>query len=512
VTRQEGERDWSAREEQRTQLEQAVVGTVLVDPRQYAEVAEVITADMLRYTPARITWDLLGRRIAAGEPTDYLALQLALPEDDLRRIGGPVGFSVLAGHSVGQALWHAERLRQHVIRETATGYLHGAISRIEQDDELDAALADVSASLTELGNATAEVPTSDWAEVDLSPVLDGTYKPVQPTVGARNDGIGLFYPGRVNGIQGESEAGKSWVALICCLVEINRHNHTFYLDFEDSEEGTVGRLLLLGAVPEDIRTYFHYIRPATAPTIATVKALARRISSLGASLAILDGVTEAMTMMGLELKENTEIAKFGRTFLRPLADTGAAVVSLDHVVKSTESRGRYALGGVHKLNAVDGVQYMLEAVHPFGVNSEGRSRLRVAKDRPAQVRRHALPGGKNPMHWFADLVITWRSDDFSEAYLYPPIQRDDDTAEMTVGEEKEAREEAEIEERREKVRAALAKAGEPLTTNGITARVPGRPALTRAAIARLVDDGEIVTASGPRASVLHSLAPKGGVE
>lgn len=511
MTEHDGAPEWGARDEQRTQLEQAVVGTVLVDPRQFAEVAEVITADMLRYTPARIVWDLLTKRIGEGEPTDYLALQLALSEDDLRRIGGPVGFSILGGHSVGEALWHAERLRKHARREQITGHLRGAISRIEQDDDLDAALDDVSTSLADLGEVAAEAPTSDWGEVDLSPVLDGTYKPVQATVGARNDGVGLFYPGRVNGIQGESEAGKSWVALVCCLVEINRGNHVFYIDFEDSEEGIVGRLLLLGANPDDVRTYFHYIRPASAPAMSTIKALCRRVAALETTLVALDGVTEAMTMMGLELKENTEIAKFGRMLLRPLADTGAAVVSLDHVVKSTESRGRYALGGVHKLNAVDGVQYMLEAVRPFGVNTEGCSRLRVAKDRPAQVRRHALPGGKNPMHWFADLVIAWKSDDFSEAHLYPPIQHDDDPAEMTAKEERAAQEEAEVKERTEAVIKALSKAAEPLSKTSVEELVPGRASITRRALTRLVHEGRVETTTGPRNAVLHSV-PKGDAE
>lgn len=511
MTEHDGAPQWSARDEQRTQLEQAVVGTVLVNPRQFADVAEVITSDMLRYTPARIVWDLLSKRIETGEPTDYVALQLALSEDDLRKIGGPVAFSVLGGHSVGDALWHAERLRKHVRREKITGCLRGTISRIEQDDDVDAALGDLGTALGDLGDTSGEAPTSDWAEVNLDPVLDGSYKPPQPSVGARSDGVGLFYPGRVNGIQGESEAGKSWVALVCCLVEINRGNHVFYLDFEDSEEGIVGRLLLLGAVPDDVRTYFHYIRPSTAPTMATVKALCRRVGGLEATLVILDGVTEAMTMMGLELKENTEIAKFGRTLLRPLADTGAAVVSLDHVVKSTESRGRYALGGVHKLNAVDGVQYMLEAVHPFGVNAAGRSRLRVAKDRPAQVRRHALPGGKNPMHWFADLVIEWRSDDFSEAFLYPPIQHDDDPAEMTAKEEREAQEEAEVKERAEAVIKALSKASEPLSKTSVEELVPGRASITRRALTRLVHEGRVETTTGPRNAVLHSV-PKGGAE
>ncbi|MFE1249670.1 AAA family ATPase [Streptomyces sp. NPDC058766] len=431
---------WGARDDERTSLERAVVGTALLNPQQFTDLAEIIDPGMLRHAPARLIWDLLSQRIAAGEPTDYVALQLAMPEEDLKRIGGPPVFSTLGQHSVGDARWHAEQLQQLHVRKQLAAQLRGALARVERDKDIDGALSVVS-DLDSYVTGSSTAPT-DWEDVDLGPVLDGSHKPLNATVGARDDGIGLFYPGRVNGIQGESEAGKSWVALICCLIETNRGNHVFYLDFEDSEDGVVDRLRLIGAAPETIRARFHYIRPGSAPTPGVVGAVARRVEQYRATLVVVDGVTEAMTLLGLELKENSEIAAFGRKFLRPLADTGAAVVSLDHVVKSSESRGRYALGGVHKLNAVNGVQYMLEAVRPFGVGTEGRSRLRIAKDRPAQVRKNALPGGRNPLHWFADLVLTSESDDFAEAHLYPPIQRPDDPAEMTAEEEKNAKEEA----------------------------------------------------------------------
>ncbi|WP_158824634.1 DnaB-like helicase N-terminal domain-containing protein [Streptomyces sp. NRRL F-5527] len=201
MTRQEEAPEWSVRDQQRMELEQAVVGTVMMSPREYAEVAEIVHADMFRHPQTRIVWDLLGRRITAGEPTDFLALQLALPEADLKQIGGPVAFSLLASHSVGSALWHAERLRHHVIRDQITGVLRGAITRVQQDDDVDATLEAVTTALTDLGTAAPQGGASDWAEVDLTAVLDGTHKPAQPTVGARNDGVGMFYPGRVNGIQ-----------------------------------------------------------------------------------------------------------------------------------------------------------------------------------------------------------------------------------------------------------------------------------------------------------------------
>ncbi|MFF5004107.1 hypothetical protein ACFY3G_14830 [Streptomyces phaeochromogenes] len=498
---------WGAREEAALDHSKVVVGTAMHNPDHFSALAEVVTPDMLRDTPARAVWDLLAQRIPAGLPVNYVALHHAMPEEVLKKIGGPVVFSILGDHNVGDALWHAEELRRITVRDRIAAKLRGALTRIEHDDDLEAAIEVALTAVTDLDTFAAGAKTSgsDWDDVDLSPVLSGSYKPSLPTVGARDDGVGLFYPGRVNGIQGESEAGKSWVALISCLVEINRGNHVFYLDFEDSEEGVIGRLLLIGGIPEVIAERFHYVRPGGAPSPMLLKAFVSRVREFEATLVVVDGVTEAMTMMGLELKENTDIAKFGRMLLRPLADTGAAVVPLDHVVKSSESRGRYSLGGVHKLNAVDGVQYMLEAVRPFGINTEGRSRLRVAKDRPAQVRKNALPGGKSAMHWFADLVIKSDGDEFAEAHLYAPIQRVDDPAEMTVEDEKQARAEAEIAERGEAVLKALAKVTEPLSQTAIENLMPGRASVTRRALTRLVHDGRVQVTEGPRKATLHSL-------
>ncbi|MFI1726903.1 DnaB-like helicase N-terminal domain-containing protein [Streptomyces sp. NPDC020489] len=505
---------WGAREEARLDLEKAVVGTALLNSGQFSALAEVVTPDMLRHAPARAVWDLLAQRISADLPVDYGALHQAMPKDLLKKIGGPAVFSLLGSCNVGDALWHAEELRRITIRDRIAAKLRGALTRIEHDDDLEAAIEVALTAVTDLDTFAAGAKTSgsDWDDVDLSPVLSGSYKPSLPTVGSRDDGIGLFYPGRVNGIQGESEAGKSWVALISCLVEINRGNHVFYLDFEDSEEGVIGRLLLIGGTPDVIAERFHYVRPGGAPSPMLLKAFVKRVREFEATLAVVDGVTEAMTMMGLELKENTDIAKFGRMLLRPLADTGAAVVPLDHVVKNNESRGRYSLGGVHKLNAVDGVQYMLEAVRPFGINTEGRSRLRVAKDRPAQVRKHALPGGKNPMHWFADLVIRSEGDEFAEAHLYPPIQRSDESDEATAERDQLAKENAEIEERAQEVLRVLAKAEAPLSKTSIEERVLGRGSVTRKAVERLVSDGRIIRTTGPRRATLHTIPPQQGAK
>jgi hypothetical protein len=61
------------------------------------------------------------------------------------------------------------------------------------------------------------------------------------------------------------------------------------------------------------------------------------------------------------------------------------------VTKAEEARDRYALGAVHKLNALDGAQYLLDDRRQFGVGITGTSMVRIAKDRPGQLRVHALP-------------------------------------------------------------------------------------------------------------------------
>ncbi|MER7801207.1 DnaB-like helicase N-terminal domain-containing protein [Streptomyces parvulus] len=496
--------------------ERAVLGGMLLSPHVIPDVVEILEGPEFYNRHHETIYHTLVDLSARGEPVDPLSLTEALRKTgNLQRVGGVTYLHALvdAVPIAANAPAYAATVRDIAARRsilTATTEVDQLVRSGQGDlaEVIDLVREKISRA-TE-GTTARPADATGWTFSDLTPVLDGTHKPQQPVVGARDDGIGLFYPGRVNGIQGESEAGKSWVALISCLVEINRGNHVAYLDFEDSEAGVVSRLLLIGAQPDDIRQLFHYVRPGSTPTPVQLRQFVARIGDLGPSLIIVDGVTEAMVMMGLELTDNSEVAKFGRMLLRPLADTGAAVVPLDHVVKNNESRGRYALGGVHKLNAVDGVQYMLEAVRPFGINTEGRSRLRIAKDRPAQVRRHALPGGRNPMHWFADLVIRSEGEEFAAAHLYPPIQHTDDPQDTAAVKDKAAQEEADIKDREGAVLAALAKATEPMSKNALEELIPGRASVTRRALTRLVHAGRVATEQGPRKATLHRLPPKDG--
>lgn len=334
--------------------------------------------------------------------------------------------------------------------------------------------------------ADADTGAESWMPVDLGPILDGTFVAPQPTVGYRNDGVAMFYPGRIHSVFAEPEAGKTWLMILASAGELRSGNDVLYIDFEDSPEGIVPRLLAVGVPPQSIRDHFHYIRPSVSPGPAGTAYLTEAITPT-TTLATIDGVTEAMSIFGLKPKEDTDIAAFWRRLPRLIANCGPAAVLLDHVVKDRESRGRWATGSQHKLAGLNGSAFTLEAVHPFGIGMTGRSRLLVTKDRPAQVRRHAVHSKVGS--WFADMVVESKPDGSVFANLYPPLEREPGPFRPTSI--------------MKAISDVLVKAAQPMGFRDIKSRVEGKDEYIRKALALLEDEGYITTSPGPRGATLH---------
>jgi hypothetical protein len=316
-----------------------------------------------------------------------------------------------------------------------------------------------------------------WMPVDLTDVLDGTWQPPKPTVGLRIDGIGLFYPGKMHTVSSESEAGKTWFALAACRDEILRGNHVEYIDFEDDEGSVTARLITLGLDAKRIKQFFHYIRPESAIFLApNENDVDATLAAYQPTLAVVDGITEAMTLHELNPLDNADAAKFGRLVPRRLAKGGAAVASLDHVTKAAEGRGRYAIGAVHKLNALNGAAYILENRNPFGIDRRGVSTVRIAKDRPGQLRKHAVPSSSG-MFWFADLIVDTTLNGLAEgaASVVPAAPRDDQKPTVIMG----------------RICAALTGEPEGLSQHVLCTVVTGKAETIRIGLAHLVADGYV---------------------
>jgi AAA domain len=223
-----------------------------------------------------------------------------------------------------------------------------------------------------------------WHERDLASVIagltDGTLTRPAPTVGRRDDGICIFYPGRVNSLFGDSGDGKTFVAQTTAVQEIEAGNHVLWVDFEDDEIGTVGRLLDLGSDPDTVLSRFHYFSPNEPFGLISQDYFQQLTQQHNPTLAVVDSAGEAMSVEGIDPNKDEQVAKWVRRLPRFLAQLGPAVVFVDHTAKARDG-ALFAIGSQRKRAAVTGAAYLVEVIRELGQGREGRSKLTTAKDR-----------------------------------------------------------------------------------------------------------------------------------
>lgn len=233
---------------------------------------------------------------------------------------------------------------------------------------------------------------ASWRPVDLQPFIDGNHEAPAAEYLHRSDGHALLYPGRLHSLSGEPESGKSWLMVAAAAQLFDEYDDAavVYIDFEDTPQSVVARLLAAGVAAATVARRFVYVRPE-APVVDRMQLYELALAAdMTVRLVVLDGVTEGMVLHGLDPLSNTDIARWREQVVRPLVAgcNQAATVELDHVVKDKEARGRYALGGIHKLAGVD-VAYGVKVLVPFGRGRDGTLKLTVHKDRPGHVRGFA---------------------------------------------------------------------------------------------------------------------------
>jgi hypothetical protein len=288
------------------------------------------------------------------------------------------------------------------------------------------------AAVEGVGTATVvapEIEATSWEPVDLTDALAGADIP-PPTILARTDGLRLLYPGRTHAFIGESESCKTWAALLAAREVMETGQMVLWIDFEDEPRGTVSRLRSLGVPVETIASRLHYLHPEEALVDrqgrATVgnAALGRLLETYSYGLAVIDGVTEGMTVEGLDPLGTDAAAIWSRRLAKRIAVTGPAVVALDHVPKSSDNRGRYAIGSQHKIAGLTGASYVFEVGKPLARATtapvEGSVTVKVTKDRPGYVR--GFTTSSETMPTVAVLELTAHPDGGVTGRLVPPSQ------------------------------------------------------------------------------------------
>lgn len=221
---------------------------------------------------------------------------------------------------------------------------------------------------------------------------------VKPTVGRfieneSSNGGGLFYAGKVNEIHGPSESGKTMIVLAVVAQEIRDGNSVAMYDMEDSGEGIVERLVdVFGLTLDQVDDRFWYFNPEVPFDDDMLDDLSK-IPDL--TLCVIDAVTEGMSMIGLDGRNENDVATWYNSFPKRIAGIGPAVVVIDH---TSNDRPDKAIGSQHKKSGISGVSYTAEPVRPFVVGGKGHLRLAIAKDRPGGVRSDSLPRDDRQHH------------------------------------------------------------------------------------------------------------------
>lgn len=224
---------------------------------------------------------------------------------------------------------------------------------------------------------------------DLSWILTGQPpEPIPPTYVVRTDGTALFYRGRVNGLFGDPESGKTWIAQIGIIEALQRGERAAMIDVDhNGADHTAARLLLLGARPEHLADpdRYRYYEPEDADELRNAVA---ELTAWRPAYVLLDSLGEMLPMLGAGSNDNDEISAALRTLCLPLARTNACVVHVDHLPKSHEARATgFAIGGTAKKRATDGGYIRVQSVTKPTPGGIGRSSLYIEKDRTGELRK-----------------------------------------------------------------------------------------------------------------------------
>lgn len=292
--------------------------------------------------------------------------QGAAGTSDLMAAAGSVGPEVLK-HRVRELVASSvDRQR----RKLAADYADKRITFGEYSREI--------VRLDQRDSACGGLPPSPPKFADFAALMAQGFKRELPTICQIAEGRFLLYPGRLNEIHGEPSTGKTNIALCICAEIMHDGGQVLYLDPEDNAVGIGSRFLALGGRQEDLLERFHYVQSPEPQDFAGLHAWAAEHKP---ALVVLDGLAEALAAESKSEDVPGEILEFFRERLRPFTDAGCAVLISDHVVKNTESRGRWARGSGAKLGRYDGAVYEAKLVKAYSPEINGSVRLIVSKDR-----------------------------------------------------------------------------------------------------------------------------------
>lgn len=473
--------------------EEAAIGAALISDTAARELVEELEPSEF-YRPAhQFVFGAIREQVAERGSVDIVTVS-----DRLRRSGhldeiGGIEYlhelmnatpAVSAAGQYARIIGDTARLRRMLY--AASDLADAAYS----ESDPVAAVARAQDVLVRLAVGSGKDDGSTLDVADIAALLETDLEPETATFLTRSDGTSLLYAGKMHVFQAEPSSGKSWIALAAVKEVLDLGGSAVYLDHEDTPAGILRRLRYLATDPDAMRDRLAYVRPVGRYGPAERLQMERILDRVNPDLVVIDGVGESLSRNGLSEDKADDVLRWFDLFPRPIAETGAAVLMIDHVAKDPEQRGRWARGSGAKLGAIDGASYQVKIVQPFSRNRAGAVKLVIAKDRPGGVGAIGETAAlvKVEPHGAGERVMVTLEPDGTELAITDPHKPTHVMAQI-------ARE--------------IESAKVPLTAKSLEALVSARPRTFREALARLQTEGYVTEGTG-RIKTLRLLRPYHG--
>ncbi len=355
-----------------------------------------------------------------------------------------------------------DRCDPPVARELVEVQVKGAMKK-QGDQELDVAVDDT-------------IGTS-WRPQNLNEL------PEQPPTPPELGNTHLVYPGKRHVFSGPPESAKT-LAAYCILIQVVRTGgKAVLLDFEMGAYDARQRLRELGATALEI-DHISYVEPDERATPVRIQ----QLLELEPDLVVIDAAAGVYSLEGLDDNKRGDVEKISSLYIRAFWRAGIATILIDHVVKDTETRGRYAIGSERKLGGAD-VHLGFEVIGKQAISRGGKGRYKIAthKDRGGYLKRGHL----------ADLSLSSDPDTHSIEWAFTE-------PEVSIGDDGYFRPTTLMEKASKELEQRL----EPTTRNSVFESIGGTKDYVLKAITALVHEGFVTETSGPnRSKLVESARP-----
>lgn len=478
--------------------ERAVLGALIADAERLPDVRPILKPDDFYVPHHEELYNLLINLADQGTPIDAMTVG-----DHLLR-SGTLTTPAWRGFNLGDlvllqqacpvtanAAAYAETVRDYG-RLRRAGSAAARLTQIVRDadiDSLEETLLDGIDLLDQAYRADGDHPTgpNTTGLHDLTWILTGEAPQVPPpTYTHRTDGHALFYAGAVNGVFGDPESGKTWLAQTAIVEALNNGDTAAMIDVDhNGPNHTTARLLLLGARIEHLAdpARFRYYEPEDNDQLL---AAVDDITAWRPGVYVLDSLGEVLPMMGVKSVDNDEITAALRRTCSPPATAGSCVITIDHLPKNPDSRqSGYAIGGTAKKRMMRGSYLRVEVRTQPAPGQIGRATIRIEKDTLGELRK-VTPGG------YAGTFIL---DSTADHITRWSIDRDTAPVDAKTG-----------TFRPTSVMESISKYVEDndlCTFTAIKVGVSAKDTTLRAAIKLLINEGFMTTVAGPKNSTRH---------